>query len=75
MKRWLLQLTFTILANLRLTVNIFPLWSPEFFLRLTFLRLTVKICLLLHLAAKLLAVLQLTVKPIKTFVHGEEELC
>ena len=47
----------------------------NFFLRLTFLRLTVKICLLLHLAAKLLAVLQLTVKPIKTFVQGEEELC
>ena len=29
---WLLRLTVKILANLRLTVSMFPLWSPERFL-------------------------------------------
>ena len=34
---WLLRLTVKMLANLRLTVSVFPLWSPESFLRfLTF---------------------------------------
>ena len=30
---WLLRLTVKILANLRLTVSMFPLWSPESFLK------------------------------------------
>lgn len=53
MRWWLLRLTVKIPSKLRLTVTIFPLWSPEklltvnFFLRLTanfwyFLRLTAK---------------------------------
>ena len=64
--RWrLLRLRVKILANLRLTENIFPLISPDFF----FGRLTIFVTSGLRFVnfyAKFLAVLLLTVNPIDT---------
>lgn len=58
---WLLRVTAKMLANLRITVSIFPLWSPEsFFLRfLTFSTNNGQ-------TAKFLAFLRQTVNPIET---------
>ena len=54
---WLLRLTVKMLANLRITVSIFPLWSPERFL--TFSTNNGQ-------TAKFLAFLRQTVNPIET---------
>ena len=64
---WLLQLTVKMLANLRLTINIFSLSSTDLFLKvISILQLTVKICQILRHTAKLLVVLRITVNPIET---------
>ena len=57
---WLLRITVKILANLRITVNTFPLFLPE-------VLFTVKICQFLRLTANFLAVLRLKVNSTETF--------
>ena len=65
---WLLRLTVKILANLRLTVSMFPLWSPERFLRfLTFSTNNGQNLSFFRPTAKFLAFLLQTVNPIETF--------
>ena len=65
---WLLRLTFKILANLRLTVNAFPLFPSDIFFTANF-----------FYAKRLnfLAVLRLTVNPIEAlchkYIHREKE--
>ena len=66
------------MANFRLTVSTLPLLLPDMFLRLTFLRLTVKICQFLRLTAKFLAILRLAVQDPRNiaalFVSGKSGL-
>ena len=55
-----------ILANLRPTLNIFPLWSPEMFLTINYFTTNVIIYEFLRLTAEFFG--RLTVNPIETLL-------
>ena len=62
MGSWLLQLTVSILAHLRLTFNNFSFMVTRRFFTVTFsLRLTVRICHFLRLTAQFFAAVRLQV--------------